>query len=244
MVSPDNDVASDSPESARARDARRLDRRFEIVEAVLLALAAVLTAWTAFQSTKWGGVQANSYAQASATRVESSRASTRAGQQTVIDVDTFIAWVDALSAEERADQANGLARDGTYTPNPERESGFFYERFREEFKPAVHAWLAERPLSNPDAPLTPFAMPEYSLAEDQEAARLEREAEAFATEAREANQHGDNYVLMTIMFATVLFFAGISSKMDTFRARVFLLACAVIVFLVATGIVFSFPKEI
>jgi hypothetical protein len=244
MVSPDNNVASDSQESAHERSALHLDRRFEIVEAVLLALATVLTAWTAFQSTKWSGVQANSYAQASATRVESSRASTRAGQMTVIDVDTFIAWVDALSAEERAGQRNGLAPDGSYMPNPESESGFFYERFREEFKPAVHAWLAERPLTNADAPLTPFATPEYSLAEDERAARLEREAEAFATEAREANQRGDNYVLMTIMFATVLFFAGISSKMDTFRARAFLLACAVIVFLVAAGIVISFPKEI
>jgi hypothetical protein len=32
--------------------------------------------------------------------------------------------------------------------------------------------------------------------------------------------------------------------MDTFRARVFLLGCAVVVLLVATGIVISFPKEI
>jgi hypothetical protein len=243
-VSPDNDANRDSQESDRARSALLLDRRFEFIEAVLLALAAVLTAWTAFQSTKWGGVQANNYAQASATRVESSRASTRAGQLSVIDVDTFIAWVDALSAEERAGQRNGLAPDGTYTPNLERESGFYYERFREEFKPAVHAWLAERPLTNPDAPLTPFATPEYSLAEDERAAQLERDAESFAADARAANQHGDNYVLMTILFATVLFFAGISSKMDTFRARVFLLGCAVVVFLVASGIVLSFPKEI
>jgi hypothetical protein len=49
---------------------------------------------------------------------------------------------------------------------------------------------------------------------------------------------------MTIMFATVLFFAGISSKMDTFRARAFLLGVACTILVAAIGIVLSFPKEV
>jgi len=244
MASYDSTTASDAGESPRARSAQRLDRRFEMFEALLLALAVVLTAWAAFQSTKWSGVQANSYSMASASRIESTRASTRAGQLTVIDVDTFIAWVDAISAEERTGQPNGLASDGTYTPQPGTESGFFYLRFRDEFKPAIDAWLAERPLSNPNAPRTPFATSEYSLADEERADELEQEAESFAAEAREANQNGDNYVLMTILFAAVLFFAGISSKMDAFRPRFTLLGCAVVLLTVAIVVVVSFPKEI
>jgi hypothetical protein len=71
------------PESVAAG----LDRRFELLEAVLLAIAAVLTAWAGFQSTKWSGVQADSYSRAGAARTESVRASTTAGQLTAIDVD-------------------------------------------------------------------------------------------------------------------------------------------------------------
>jgi hypothetical protein len=237
-------MAADETGEPRATNAQLLDRRFEMFESLLLALAVVLTAWAAFESTKWSGVQANSYSMASAARIESTRASTRAGQLTAIDVDTFIAWVAAISAEERAGRQNGLASDGTYTPKPGTESGFLFERFRDEFRPAVEAWLAERPLANPDAARTPFATSAYSLADDERADELVEEAETFAAEARAANQNGDNYVLMTILFAAVLFFAGISSKMDTFRARVSLLGCAATILIVATVVVVSFPIEI
>ena len=128
----------------------RLDRRFEIWEAVLLAAATVMVAWAAFQSAKWNGEQADAYSRASATRTESTRASTAAGQQTIIDVNTFTAWLDALANERRVNPTGSLAADGTYAPDPQQLSGFLYERFRDEFKTAMVAWLAELPLENPD----------------------------------------------------------------------------------------------
>jgi hypothetical protein len=221
-----------------------LDRQFELLEAVLLAIAAVLTAWAGFQSTKWSGVQADSYSRAGAARTESVRASTTAGQLTAIDVDTFTSWVAALSAEERAGEETGLAPDGTYTPSDDTASGFLYARFRPEFRAATDAWLATRPLANPDAAPTPFTLPEYQVAEAQRAADLEQQAEDLSAKARQANQRGDNYVLMTIMFALVLVLTGIGSKMDTFRARVFLLAVSVVALMVAAIVVFTFPVEV
>ena len=44
-------------------------------------------------------------------------------------------------------------------------SGFLYLRFREEFLPAVDAWLATEPVTNVAAPKTPFTMSEYLVAE-------------------------------------------------------------------------------
>ena len=72
----------DDLEAAEAEriERRRLDRRFELLEAIVLSVAAVLAAWTGFQSAKWSGVQANSYSQAGASRVESTKASALAGQ--------------------------------------------------------------------------------------------------------------------------------------------------------------------
>ena len=56
---------------AKRAESTRLDRKFELFESILLAIAALLAAWTGFQATKWGGEQANSYSQAGASRVES-----------------------------------------------------------------------------------------------------------------------------------------------------------------------------
>jgi hypothetical protein len=241
-----NDGATATATAAEARSAReqRLDRRFELFEVILLALAAVLTAWCAFQSTKWGGVQADSYSRAGAARTESTRASARAGQLTAIDVTTFTAWVAAISDERRDGLDNGLQPDGSYEPVPDRQSGFLYARFRPEFKTAVDAWLADRPLTDPAAPPTPFATPEYQVAEDARAADLEARADAFAATARAANQTGDNYVMLTIMFTLVLVFVGLGTKMDTLRARVFLFVSAVTVLTIALVVLLTFPIEV
>ncbi len=223
-------------------EGERLDRRFELLEAILLAVAALLTAWAAFQSTKWSGVQADDYSRAGAARTESTRASTRAGQLTVVDVNTFTSWIAAIGAEQRAGDATGVS-SGTYTPQPGSESAFLYARFRPEFRTAFDAWVATDPLGNAAAPPTPFAMADYKVADAQRSDELERQADAFSALARQANQRGDNYVLMTILFASVLVMAGIGSKMDTFRARVLLFATAGVTLLVAATVLFTFPIE-
>jgi hypothetical protein len=240
----DDAIVTAAPVPVARTEAERLDRRFELLEVIFLALAAILTAWCAFQSTKWSGVQADSYSRAGAARTESTRASARAGQLTAVDVDTFTAWVAALASERSDGVDNGLAPDGSYEPNVERQSGFLYTRFRPEFKVAVEAWLTERPLANPDAPPTPFATAEYQVAEDARAAELEQQADSFAATARDANQTGDNYVMLTIMFTLVLVFVGLATKMDTLRARLFLHVTALITLVAALVIVATFPIEI
>jgi hypothetical protein len=234
----------DRPDAAPESTSQSLDHRFELLEAIVLAIAAVLTAWAAFQATKWSGEQADNYSRAGAARTESAKASTRAGQLTVIDVNTFTAWIAALGAEERAGLDNGLADDGTYTPQAGTESAFLYARFRTEFRTAVDAWLATDPMSNPEATPTPFSIQEYEIADLERAADLEEQAEAHAATARAANQRGDNYVLMTILFASVLVLLGIGSKMDTFRARAFLFGVACVTLLGATVVTLTFPVKL
>jgi hypothetical protein len=229
-------------ETERKATGRRLDQRFEIYEALILAAAAVLTAWAAYQNTKFSGDQAQHYAAASATRTESVRASNRADQLSGIDVTAFTAWASAIDSESRA--KGPAAPSTTYVPDPTSLSGFLYERFRTEFKVAVDAWIATAPLTNPDAPSTPFAMPEYKLAEQARADALAVQADELGAQANRDNDIGDRYVLMMIMFASVLFFAGIGSKMDTLRARLLLLGCGLVLFIAATAITLSFPKQL
>jgi hypothetical protein len=85
---------------------------------VVLAVATVLTAWSAFQATKWGGVQANDYAASSALRAAATQASTRAGQLTIIDVTTFEQWLGAVANDPsaRAAAATGSGGEGRSGP--------------------------------------------------------------------------------------------------------------------------------
>jgi hypothetical protein len=184
----------------------------DVVATVLLALATVATAWSGYQASRWNGEQATTAGRANATRIESTRASSLADAQTQVDVATFTQWVDAYARDE-TDLAD-----------------FYKRRFRAEFAPAVDAWIATRPLKNADAPLTPFAMPEYRLAARDEAARLEAQADAYAGQVRTDIQRSTNYVLAVVLFAATLFFAGMSAKLPSPRLRLALLIMGVVVF--------------
>jgi len=199
-------------------------RRIEIVATVLLALATVATAWSSYQSARWSGVQASSYGRAAAARVESTRASTQAGQLLDLDVALFTEWLDAFAGGQ------------------ERLARFYEERFRDEFAPAFAAWRATNPTTNPDAPKSPFAMPEYKLASSTHSDQLLAEAEAATAEAQEANQRSDNYVLCVVFFASALFFAGMStSTFRSERVRLGLLVTAALVFVGAAAWIATFP---
>ena len=116
-----------------------------------------------------------------------------------------------------------------YAQKQTQLTDFYFDRFREEFRPAVNAWIATKPLKNPNAPLTPFAMPQYKLAARAESERLDAEAEVYAAKARQNIQRASNYVLGVVLFASALFFAGISTKLTSPRIRVAMLSlgCAV-----------------
>jgi hypothetical protein len=126
---------------------------------------------------------------------------------------TFVQWIDARVAKDRE-----LAR-------------FYRRRFRPEFQPAFEAWVATRPFTSPDAPLTPFAMPQYKVSEAVQSSRLNAQAGEHANAAEVANQRADNYVLAVVLLASALFFAGISTKMRTLRQREALLALGWVIFL-------------
>jgi len=191
---------------------RPRDHWVDIVATVLLAIGTVATAWSGYQASRWNGEQATTAGRANADRIESTRASALADAQTEVDVATFSQWVDAYARGET------------------ELTDFYRRRFRPEFAPAVTAWIATRPLKNPDAPLTPFVMPEYHLAARDEAARLEAAANAGAARVRVDVQRSTNYVLAVVLFSATLFFAGMSMKMPSPRLRLALLAVGLTLF--------------
>ena len=186
----------------------------EVIVTVVLAFATLATAWSGYQAARWGGEQSASYSQAGALRTESTRASTEAGQLVQIDIGMFTNWVNAFAAEDQ------------------RLAEFYEDRFRDEFKPAFEAWMATDPVNNPDAPATPFSMPQYQLDKAAEADRLEKEAEATFAQGSEANQTSDKYILNTVFLASVLFLGGIATRFNAMSARwvIILFSLAILVF--------------
>ena len=201
----------------------RAGRWLEIVSTALLALATVATAWAGYQASRWHGEQAQAQGRATASRVESTRASGVANRQIQIDVAVFIQWVDAYARAETA-----LAE-------------FYEERFQARFKPAFDAWIASDPLENPAAPPTPFAMPEYRLAATDEADRLEADAAAATDEAREDIERAERYVLCVVLFAVSLFFAGISTKLRSRTAEAAILGLGCLLFVGTVVWLATFP---
>jgi Domain of unknown function (DUF4337) len=188
-------------------------RRLELAATVLLAVAAVATAWAAYQSAVWHGEQAKGQSASIAARVESTREANVANRQSQIDVALFTQWVDAY------------ARDETELAD------FYRRRFREEFQPAFRAWVATRPRLNPNAPLSPFAMPQYTLAATAKADDLEAEAAAASKRVGSYIQRADNYSLAVVLFAVSLFFAGISTRLVSLAARTVVLGLGCALFL-------------
>jgi hypothetical protein len=187
--------------------------RVEVVATTLLAVTAVAIAWSGYQATRWNGEQAKAASRTNAIRVDAARAQGLAEAQTQVDVATFTQWVDAY------------ARDETEL------AAFYRKRFRAEFKPAVAAWLATKPLENPDAPLTPFAMPQYKLAATAEADRLDAEEEVSSAAVRRDIQRASNYVLGVVLFTVALFFAGMATRLTDGRLRTIALGVGCVVFL-------------
>ena len=198
----------------------------ELGAMILLSLAAVSTAWSSYQATRWNGEQAKTASRVNKTRIDAARAADRANALTQVDIATFIQWVDAYAQDEA------------------ELSSFYRARFRDEFKPAFNAWISSRPLQTAGAAPTPFALPEYKLASAAEAARLDGQAEVLAATVRRDIQRASNYVLAVVLFAVALFFAGMSTRLGTARLRIAMLSIGWIVFLGAAVWVATSPMSV
>jgi hypothetical protein len=185
----------------------------EIIEAVILALVAVATAWSGYQAAKWAGNRAEQYAEASRVRVTAEGLATVAGQERSFDSDTFNSWLTAkLDGKEQAAE-------------------FFERRFRDEYRPAFAAWMKTDPFNNAQAPPGPIFMPEYHNAKHEQFLRLNKQAAEMAEQGTKSGETGDNYVRITVLLATVLLITAIGQRFHFKAVRVvfmilaFLLLC-------------------
>ncbi len=217
---------ANAPAEAAEPEVTRQRRMIEICAAIVLAFSAVAAAWAGYQSARWGGVQATATADANAARLESSRAAATGGQLQQIDIAMFAEAANAFAAED------------------EELFEFYVDRFRDEFKPAFEEWLATDPINNPDAPLSPFELPAYTVAELEESQRFAEVAEELSADSREARKRANFYTIMVVLLAAALFFAGISTRFESDRARIALVGVGGVIFIAVVVIVGLLPKSV
>ena len=196
----------------------------EIFSAILLALATVASAWSAYQAARWGSEEALLFNEATAARVHAAEAADLADAELDIDVEMFLDYRDAWRAGDEAALLD-----------------FETNLFRDEMKVAMEAWKDTDPDENPEAPSTPFEMPEYVNANREQSRDLEAEAQEKLEEAKDAIRISDFYIMLTVLFASVLFFAGICTKFKTPWVRVAVLCTGAVLFVTTLIITITQP---
>ena len=115
----------------------------------------------------------------------------------------------------------------------EQLASFYAERFPPDVKKAYEAWLAQKPFENRAADAHPFVPNLYQVRGVTEAAAARADSAQRLTEARAAGNLSGQYLANTVLFATVLFFAGTAGKFEQPRVRLSCAAFAVAVFVFA-----------
>lgn len=198
----------------------------ELIAILLLSVTAILTAWTGFQASKWSGAMSISFSQASTNRIEAARMEATANRKLSVQVSLFTQWLEAYQAGDT------------------ELTEFLQARFPEPLATVFPAWLDARPLKDPDAPATPFDMEAYVIPESVEASAADAAADRKFRQALRNNQRGDNYTVLTIGFASVLFFAALSERMRRRNAQWALLCIGGFGFVLLAVVLMTFPKMI
>lgn len=206
------------------QEQERRSRVRDAVALVILTVTAVLTAWSGFEASKWGGEMSIAFSRASAQRIEATRWSATAEAARGYDLQTFAVWLEAVAQGD------------------DELAAFVEQRFAERFRPAFEEWVAARPLEDPDAPPSPFALDSYRPPGTTEAAEADARADASFEAALRNNQRGDDYTLLTVLFALVLFFTALSERAQRPLPRHALVALAGTLFVVGVVLLATFPK--
>lgn len=201
----------------------RGERLLELGAVLLLSLTTLATAWSGYQAARWSGEQSQHFARASTMRIKSQAQTTLAGQLRIDDLVLFNGWLDARETGDT------------------RLAAIYRRRFRPEFRPAFQAWLSQRPFTSSTRIPGPLYTPEYRLAETARAEQLDGQADELYRDGTVAKNNGDHYILSTVFFAAVLFFAGISLRLGWRPLRVVVLGLAAAMLLAGVGYVATLP---
>ena len=180
--------------------------RVEQIIAVMLGLAAIITAWTAFQSSQLGDKVQESFS-------EGIRSSDQASQEynTAIATDNqnqaiFLEYAKALVSEDEVTAT--YIQESLMSP---------------ELAAAVEWWIEQPDDTGPDSPFVE-ENPNWDDSSWATAADLDVEAQQYFDSARQADADGDKFDLLEVIVTLSLFLFGIASLVRQQKIQVGLAA--------------------
>lgn len=201
----------------------RIKQWSEVWATVILSVATLVTAWAGYEAGKWNGVQTSLNLQTTILNIDSARLTAESQEQLLVDIGLFTNWANAVGT------GNTRLQD------------FYKAMFRDEFRPAFDAWLAQRPLENPDAPQSPFDMPDYLSPKEEEAMTLLEQTEQLARSAENAGAIADRYTLSVVILAGALLLAGIANRFEWAELRAVVVFVALVVLVISIINVIRLP---
>ena len=196
----------------------------EILEAVLLALVAVLTAWSGYQAAKWDGASAREYATSSRLRANGNTLQLTSNQTLIYNTQTLGTWLQAATTGD-TQLAAIMAR--RFTPN---------------YRVAFDAWLKTDPLTDAAAPAGPRFMPEYKDPLAVQARALDGHATDAFDAGVESRDRAEHYVRVTVLLAAVLFLIALGQRFKFRGVRVAVLTVAGLILVYTLITVLTYPR--
>jgi len=196
------DEAAGDPAKTDEERGQRIVDRTEIVIAILLGMAAIMTAWSTFQSSQLGAAVTAAYS-------EGIRLSDTASQ----------AFNDA-SATDIADEALFLEFAKASNAGDEGTADYIYSSLMSEDLAAAVDWWLEQPDSAGYG--TPFVEdnPAWSTVAYDDAAAIDADAQAKFDEATAKDELGSDFDVLSIIIAISLFLFGVASLVRQERIKI------------------------
>jgi hypothetical protein len=203
VTDPDHgkDAMAEAQKLETAGQGKKWEQRTTMLAVVLMAAATLGSSWSTYQSSLWNGVQTFLLMDAATQSRAADEKRLTSNQLRTLEASLFVEY----------------ARD--YYEGKTELSDFLVARMRPEMREAVRAWVATQPRKNPQAPSSPFVMPQYRAKVDDEAREMEAKSAATYNAAQTANRTSDIYGMVGVVFTAALFLAGLVSGFDQRLAR-------------------------
>ena len=197
-------------------------RIIEVATVLLLGLATVGSAWSAYQVSQWNGLETDEARIAASYRIDASREYALATQIIAYDAAVVSQFAQAVALDNEALQTfleATLVRPG--------------------FRPIIEDW--RRQIDEGGTPTNLLEDMEYREGLFAASEEADTEAAAAAVRSEDAGSNAEDYVRLTLFFATALFFAGVTASFNTRFTKVVLLTAATAVLLFAGAQLISYP---
>lgn len=213
----------------------RTERRsylIEVLTAIVLGLATVGAAFAGYQSSLYGGASLDQYNIGVAKTNDANAKMLEASQGYTFDMITWMEWQSRMISADKQDGAQAKL-DGEIAK--EIEDDFMEERLKEAL-----IW-SDKESEKKKTFVHPTESPEYAAALFAETFDLEDQSKRAIAGARRANETGDHFTLITVLFTIVLFFGGIATVFKHQPVKLAMLLMSVLLLCVTAVKLFMLP---